>query len=380
MPKNQETTKGSERPSSEGDKAPRDKLATLLKWIGAVTAILSLIFAIQRVTQLVSDLREQQRQIAELREVGKLQLSTSDYDGAWASLEQALKVAESGGMLDKLTGQLSEEAIELRLAQEDLAMEWLKHVRISDGQTFSSFVDKLAPVLNRGLANATGARKADILAHVGWAIFLRWRDGNLELDPEPQYRQAVEIDSTNPYAHAHFGHWILWRRKNPEDAKQHFAAALASGRSRDYVRSIQLAALKNFGSDGEGDFLVAVNDMRKNGEKIDAPTSRNLYTIYSFTCSNRYDADRFAKLLAAVPATEQLATFQALFYGARDEDFNQWSRPGRDACSATLLEAAGQREEALRIWQALRQKFPPKDGGSLAVRAQDAIKRLSPRR
>lgn len=380
MQKKQETTKDAERPTSEGDKAPRDKFATLLKWVGAVTAILSLVFAIHRVTQLVSDLREQQRHIAELREVGKLQQSTADYDGAWASLEQALKVAESGGMLDKLTGQLSKEAIELRQAQEDLAMEWLKHVTRPEGQTFSSRVDKLASVLNRGVANATGARKADILAHVGWAIFLRWRDGNHELDPEPQYRQAVGIDSTNPYAHALWGHWILWRRKNPDDAKQHFAAALASGRVREYVRSIQLVAFRNFGSDGEGEFLAAINDMRKNGEKIDAPASRDLRSIYSFTCSNRYDADRFAKLLAAVPATEQLATFQALFCGSHDEDFDQWSRPGRDACLATLLEAAGQREEALRIWQALHKSFPPKDGSSLAVRAQEAIKRLSPRR
>lgn len=380
MPKKQETTKDTERPGSEGDKGRRDKLATLLKWVGAVTAILSLIFAIHRMTQLVSDLREQQRQIAELREVGKLQLSTSDYDGAWASLEQALKVAESGGMLDKLTGQLSKEATDVREAQEDLAMEWLRHAWHPDGRTYSSFVDKLTPVLNRGLANTTGARKADILAHVGWAIFLRWKDGGEGLDPEPQYRQAVEIDSTNPYAHAHWGHWILWRRGNLDDAKQHFAAALASGRAREYVRSIQLAAFRNLHSDGEGEFLAAINDMRKNGEKIDARTSRNLYTIYSFACSNRYDADRFAKLLAAVPATEQLATFQALFCGSHDEDFDQWSRPGRDACLATLLEAAAQREEALRIWLALHENFPPKDGGGLGDRAQDAIKRLSPRR
>jgi len=380
MQKKQEATKGTERSSSEGDKAPRDKFATLLKWVGAVTAILSLIFAIHRITQLVSDLREQQRHIAELREVGKLQQSNADYDGAWNRFEQALEVAESGGMLAKLTGQLSKEAIELRQAQEDLAMEWLKHVTRPEGQTFSSRVDKLAAVLNRGVANATGARKADILAHVGWATFLRWRDDNRELDPEPQYRQAVEIDSTNPYAHTHWGHWMLWMRKSPEDAKQHFAAALASGRTRDYVRRIQLAALRNMRPESDGDFLAAINDMRKNGEKIDAPTGRVLYTIYSLAGSTRYDADRFAKLLAAVPATEQLATFQALFCGAHDEDFDQWSRPGRDACLATLLEAAGQREEALRIWLALRQTFPPKDGGGLGDHAQDAIKRLSPRR
>jgi hypothetical protein len=364
-----------------GDQGLRPRLERVLKWVGGITAILSLVFGLHQMTQLVSNLRERQRHIAELYKVGKLQQSTADYEGAWASFEQALKTAEEGEQLPKLTGQLGEERRELRKAQEDLAREWLEnvHVRLSEGQTFSNIVDKLVSVLSRGATSASGARKADLLAHVGWANFLRWRDGHLDLNPEQQYRQALEIDPANPYAHAHWGHWKLWQREKLEDTRQHFSTAIASGRARDYVRRIQLAALKNFGEEGDSEFLTVVNDMRKNNEKIDTWIRNYLDSIYYFACSGRYDAKLFTKLLAAVPATEQLATFQALFYGAHDEDFDKGKRPSRDACLATLLEAAGQREEALRIWLALRQNFPPKDGSRLGDRAQDEIKRLSPR-
>lgn len=329
-------------------------------------------------TQIVSDVRERQRQVAELSKIAKLQQGAADYESAWASFEQAFKTAESGGQLAKLTGQLSEERRELRTAQEDLAMEWLENARPSGGQTFSTIVDKLVPVLNRGIADASGARKADLLAHFGWANFLRSRDGRQGLNPEQQYREALEIDPTNPYAHAHWGHWNLWRsEKKMEEARGHFSAAIAVGRARGYVRKIQLAAWKNLRGEGNGEFLKVVNDMRKNNETIELQNRSDLYSIYSFACAARYDADGFAKLTASVPATEQLATFRALFYG---EDFDESRRPGRDVCLATLLEAAGQKDEALQTWLTLRQKFPRKDTGSLSARVHEAITRLAPRR
>jgi hypothetical protein len=373
--------KGKEKPGDKrdrsGDQGRGITLERSLKWIGGVTAVFSLIFGLRQITQIVSDVRERQRQVVELSKVGKLQQGAADYEAAWASFEQALKTAESGGQLAKLTGQLSEERRELRKAQEDLAMEWLENARPPRGQTFSDVVDKLVPVLNRGIASASGARKADLLAHFGWANFLRSRDGRQGLNPEQQYREALEVDPTNPYAHAHWGHWNLWRREKKEEARQHFSTAIAAGRAREYVRKIQLAAWKNLRPQDDGEFVKVINDMRKNNEKIEPQSRNDLFSIYVFTCSSRYHADDFAKLVAAVPATEQLTTFRNLFY---DEDFDESRRPGRDACLATLLEAAGQKEEALQIWLTLRQKFPRKDGGSLSASVHEAITRLAPSR
>jgi hypothetical protein len=380
MPENEKQTPPDRGPPA-GDQGPRRSgLEKALKWVGAITAILSLIFGLVKLAELVSDVGERQRQIAELHKVGKQQQSAADYEGAWASFEQALKAAEPGGQLAKLTGQLSDERRALREAQEDLAMEWLRNLSVPKGKTFSDVVDKLVAVVHRGAASASGARKADLLAHLGWADFLRWRDGNRRLNPERQYREALEIDPANPYAHAHLGHWMLWAGEKPQEARQHFSSALASGRAREYVRGIQLAAVRNRGSDGDREFLAVVNDMRKNGEKLGSRTRSDVYSIYSFACAMRHDASRLAGLLAAVPATEQLATFQALFYGANDEDFDAGRRQGRDACLATLMEAAGQQEEALRTWLAIRQNLPPGNGSRLGDRAQDAMKRLSTRR
>src|SRR5262249_2975011 len=149
----------------------------------------------------------------------------------------------------KLTGQLSAQRRRLREAQEDLAMVWVEDVRVPQGKTFSDIVNPLVPVLTRGAAGASGVRKADLLAHLGWAYFLKARDVSLSLDEparlnmERHYREALEIDPGNPYAHVHWGYLIIWAREEPNDAIRQFSAAVASGRALPYVRRVQLAAL-----------------------------------------------------------------------------------------------------------------------------------------
>ncbi len=364
------------RPVPSGDGGPPPRVAGALKWVGGATAILSLIFGLYQLTQLVSDVRERQRSTAELYKVGKQQQAAADYPAAWASFEQGLKAAEPGGKLAKLTGQLGKERGQLREAQEDLAMQWLQNVRVSvaRGETFSRVVDTLSPALHRGVASSQGPRKADLLAHLGWADFLRWRDGRRELNPEQQYRQALAIDPANPYAHVYWGHWQLWTQRTAAlpEAREHFAAALAAGRARDHVRQVQLSAIGNLGQSGDAEFLRLVNDMRRHGERIDARTRGNAYAIYWSACASSAQ-DRFAQILAAGPMADHEATFRALFHG---DDFDQAKARQRDACLATLQEAAGQRDDARQAWITLRQGFSPADR-EWRDRADAALKRLS---
>jgi len=363
-----------DRHDDSGRQEPRKKLETILKWVGGITAILSLIFGVQRVIQLVSEAGERQRQIAELYRVGKEQQDAGNYPAAWNSFEQALKDADEGGQIAKLTGRLDAERRRLRGTQEDLAMAWLENLSAPEGQAFSNVVDKLVPVLDRGATSARGVRKADLLAHIGWGYFLKERDAPGNLNPERYYRQALEIDPGNPYAHAHWGHWLLWKEQNLEEATQHFAAAVASGRARAYVRRIQLAALGNVQSErAKEELLRAVNDMRKNHEEIDARTRSDVFSIYYFAFT---DSTGFQRLTAAVPASEQIAMIRALFYGA---DFDPSRIPSREAYLATLQEAAGSPDEALKTWLAMRSRLPADTGGILVARADAAIKRLSRR-
>jgi hypothetical protein len=349
--------------------------AKLGKWAGGITAVLSLVFGLQQFTQMVSETRERKRSTDELYKVGKLQQSASDYTAAWVSFEQGLKAAEPGGQLAKLTGQLGEEREQFRTAQEDLAMEWVRNLRVNvtTGETFSDAIAPLSPVLTRGISATTGERKADLLAHFGWANFLRFRDGKDDLNPEPQYRQALEADSSNPYAHAYLAHWLLWTKKSAAlpEARSHFAAALRSERARSYVRARQVAAFVNLNDDGEPDLLRTAFDMRRNNETLDDRTQGKIQSMYVSLCRviwRGYDYEgRSGPIRSALPASDHLANVQTYFVG-EDEDLS------RDACRATLLETFGKQNEALEVWTAVH---PEKhDSAIWQTYGVAAIKRL----
>jgi tetratricopeptide (TPR) repeat protein len=364
------------RPAPPGDGGPPPRIAAALKWVAGGTAILSLIFGLHQLVQLVSDVRERERSAAELSSIGKQQQAAGDYAAAWGSFEQGLKVAEPGGKIAKLIGRLGEARGALRRAQEDLAIEWLRNVRVSAsrGETFSRLVETLTPALHRGVASTEGPRKADLLAHLGWADFLRWRDGRREVDPEQHYRQALAVDPANPYAHAYWAHWQLWTRRAAAlaEAREHFAAALAAGRAREHVRHMELSAIANLGQSGDAEYLKLVNDMRRSGETIDARTRGAAFGIYRSGCTSAAP-DRFAQIFAAGSMTEHAATFEALFHAG---DFDQAKARQRDACLALLLEAAGQRDQARHAWSTLRQGLSPADH-EWRDRADAALGRLS---
>ena len=80
----------------------RQTLAVILKWVGGATAVLSLVFGLFQLLQIVATIRAQQHQVAELLRVGELQQATRDYSAAWASFAEAAKTAEAGGEVAKL--------------------------------------------------------------------------------------------------------------------------------------------------------------------------------------------------------------------------------------------------------------------------------------
>ena len=360
---------------SSGTQARPNKGQIVLKWVAGATAVLSLFFALHQLMQLAADVRERQRQVAEFYQVGKQQQDAGDYESAWASFEQAAKSAEAGGLLAKITGSLSEEQRKSRSAQEALAMEWAENLRGPQGKASSDTVDRLVPILARGAARATGVHKADLLAHLGWAYFLKAKNQSsileepVRLNIERHYREALEIDPANPYAHVFWGHLILWNGRSLDEALRHFSAAIHSGRATAYVRSIQLAALRNRGRDGDAEFLKAVIDMVKNHETVDAETRSDVYAVYYFALNRDED---FRRLTVLVPPQEQIALVRALFY---DTDFEPSKVPTREASVATLQEAAGLRDEALKTWLAMRSGLSR--DSIYNARAAASIKRLS---
>ena len=274
-------------------------MAPVLKIVAGVTAVLSLAFAVRQASVYITDYRQKRRHVSELLVAAEIQRNAHDYRAAWAGLREA---ASSG---DNATVQA---------ARENLAMTWLDDARGSNGLTLGGIADTVVPVLSRGLAGAQGARRGDLLAHLGWAHFFKWRDGQRQLDPAAQYREALVADSGNPYAHAMLAHWVLWNHGSVAEANGHFAAALASGRERHYVRHLQLAAFDNLRDDSRDTNLISVaNDMRIGGDSIDPGGRDKLWTPYYAMMRTGRPGRVPDRLDATLSPEELLLTYRWLF-------------------------------------------------------------------
>jgi len=347
-------------------------LDTPLKWVCAVAALVLLLLGLNQASKVFAEIRDRQRQIGELQATADQQQRAGDFPAAWASLERALAATNEGSYFATLAGPPDAERLAVRAAQEDLAMAWLQRASVPQSRTVTDIVDQLLPVVTRGIATTTsGRRKADLLAHLGWASFLKSTDGTEgsdHSDPESFYRQALDADPTNPYAHAHWGHWMAWTRRPLAEATPQFDAALASGRARPYVRRVQLAALRLTDMPAaEAAFLGAVTDMVRNQEPVDPPVRRDLYALYSRAFT---DDVRFARLAAAVPPTVQIAALRTLFF---DVDLAPSRVPLRDAYLARLQEAAGDAPAALETWRSILAALPASASGPVADRARAAV-------
>ena len=281
---------------------PRRLLATVV--------VVALILAAGAWTGLsrYHERREQAAQAGALTKQAQLLGDAGNYAAAWEVLERADATAPGSS--------------EVSDAQERLAMEWLENARSTQvngtqlGLTLKDIAEKVLPVLSRGATADKGQRSADLLAHMGWADFLRSRSGVGGLDPAQYYRRAIEIDPKNVFAHALWGFEILRNDGPLAEAKQHFAVALGSERKRDYVRGMEIYALLWARKpELENETIRVANEIRNKGETMpvgfpDSPLRWRLWNIYYDRFINGHDKARF---LSALPPADHLATFRWLY-------------------------------------------------------------------
>lgn len=256
-----------------------------------------------------------------------------------------------------------------RLAREDCGMTWLREMRIvGDKETFSALVSRVQPVLAQGLARASGQRRADLRAHLGWAEFLRSRDGVSSGDPKAQYEAALADDAGNVYAHAMWAHHQVWTTGRLDaEAEQHYAAAARSPRAREWVRGMQLASAWQH----RGLYPYAAwvaDDMRRQGE-TPAAARRERLRSHGFDSMVWTARDR-ADLLRRVPAADLQATYDWLFPAAsvapeRAELDRFWR--------AWLAAVNGRREAARGDLEALRQQLQAERVEGRLPRAVDEL-------
>lgn len=348
------------------DESPR--LGAIAKRVSVATGILSLAGILYGVTQFFYDSTQSQRRVTELMVAAKSQEARGEYSLAWSTLEQASAI-DAG---NKWSGSTAT----IHLVQEDLAMMWLENARLAEGESWVQFAGKLEPILDQGLATAQPQRRADIMAHLGWAAFLRSREGSVSISPDGFYHKALDSDAKNPFANAMLGHWMLWQKQNIGAAKSYFDAAVASGREQGYVRSLELAALRNANSnEADLETIRAANEMRKANEPIHEAENGYIWSIYSSFLRDE-TADRgTSRLMGVLPPDEHLATFRWLFDKA---SFSSGENVQRLLYLGMLQEGAGQSAEALATFRTARAIPQSRLLPSLEVERLDAaIKRLS---
>lgn len=344
------------------EKPQGSKFSQALKWVGYLTAILSLCATIGGIAKLAYDRLETRRKIDSLLSAEAVQLQSRDYGSAWQTLERA--------------SQLMPDSPRVRSAQESLAMSWLEDVHLSENQKYSEVTQKTEPVLARAVAaSKPGPGRADVRAHIGWAYFLESRDGRFDLDPAGPYAEAVAEDPNNPYAQAMWGHWILWQScSKTSDAAGHFTAALASHRQGDFVRRFQLFALLNCQNEEAAlETIRVANEMRQEQRTLDSWSRDHIFSLYYFALNHDSRSPEAVRFINALPPAEHVATFRWLFDAMDADSSNGISRT---FYLAVLLEASGQREEAVASYRLVLRQVPP-HSGPLGQAADAAIKRLS---
>jgi hypothetical protein len=122
---------------------------------GSASAVISFIFAIHQLVNLMADSLERRTQISELERTAATQQDQTDYDAAWNSLSKAKELAESGGQFSKVMGRQDRETRQVNVLQENLAMAWMEDVDLKPGQKFSDIIDRIEPILQEGAASAT---------------------------------------------------------------------------------------------------------------------------------------------------------------------------------------------------------------------------------
>jgi tetratricopeptide (TPR) repeat protein len=335
-------------------------------WPAGVVGLLAVGLAVYFATRAPRQKPEDVRGAEGFVTTAEAQRRRNQYDEALVTLARAREAAPSSATV--------------RETEEDVAMEWIRNVRVENNKT--SFGDAIKPalaVVDAAIPSAMGPRRADLLAHQGWATFLLWRDGDRRLNPGETYQEALSIDPGNPYANAMLAHWKLFQDSDDVAAAvKLFDTAMRAGRALDAVRTLQWAAYGNASNPAADAERVRLADaMRRTGERLNMTQASALWGPYYFATPVYREKERDA-LLAALAPDDYISTLHwALDEYAGKEEFRL--RTIR-YYTALLSAKAGRTNEAVTELQSLNKELS-KGGatGSLPLAVEATLKQLRSR-
>jgi len=334
-------------------------LTTSLKFIGAIVTIVSLVLGMASLNGLYRNWKETRQAVAEMVSAAQEMEKIGEYQATWDIYQKALEIDPGYAAI--------------RSGQVRLAMNWLINIRIVNNETFTEIVDKLIPVLYKGISSAQDDQASTILSHIGWAYFLKGREIPLVVDVEAIYNRAIKLDPDNIHANAMLGHWFLAQKGDFENSRSHFRIALDNSRDRVWIREMELGALFwrtwNKGAFNKDKAALRIaNEMRKNNEALPSDYCRRLI-MRSY--GSGYIGENVEMLLEVLPKDEQLATLQWLTNGL---ERNRSSKSQEKYVIARLTEAIGDTSHAIALYREMaKEDFHE----NLNVRIDEAIKRLT---
>lgn len=341
-----------------------------VKWIGGALAVISLLTGVLSLNGLYSDWRDKQEAVAEIVIAAQWLLETKGYQQSWDLYQQAL--------------ELSPGSSTARSGQIELAMLWLRNIRVlGDKETFTSIVDRLLPILHRGLATADNKRSATLLAHVGWAYYLKHRDIKAyKAEVNTAFQRALEFDPLNGYANAMYGYWLISYEDNLDDGVASFERALKTDIDRLWIRRLQMNSLAEESYRlyrRKPEILVrymdvllrTANEMRKNNEPL--PAERTRYNIIR-NYGPSYSAGNVEILVPLLPPKDYLETVIWLLAGEdKTESFK--TKLQTRYLIARLTEETGDKDSALTQYYEIFRAKSGRESFNILVDA--AIERIA---
>ncbi len=352
---------------------PRAKRAwtTILAWIGGVSAVLGFIGAVTGFFGNIQGHFHHNAQLDSQMAVAQSQSRQGDFQASVQSYADILK-----------SEPLYRPALDQQL---QATMLWVEdyHVYLKPGEdpgaAVASQLDQIIVILDSALARTNGTAAADVQAHLGWAHWLNQHIAEREFPPnaaaERDYRAALATDPSNVYANAMLGNWMTLNGGSLAEAIQQFDTAVATGKARPFVRTLQLAGLRNRDEPGARAALMkAVNEMRKNGEPLNA---EDKHRILGFCCDPAVtDHAELTESLSAVSADDAWQTYLWLDDQQNTAENSKSQRFVNDYIAANIAEISGDKQKSLDEYRAL-QKELKNQGSTLLDPTNQAIARLS---
>jgi tetratricopeptide (TPR) repeat protein len=321
----------------------------VMSWTGRISAVIGLGVSIGGgVTWLVAHHRQKIERQAQMA-LAQSEATLGQYPAALQTYAGILK-----------SDPLDSPALD---GQVTATMLWVENFHSLDSTATGPALDQIMAILAASLVRAKGPHAADIQAHLGWAHWLNQHLAAREFGPdaEQNLRAALAADPRNVYANAMLGNWTLQNGGNIADAVQLFNAAVATGKARPFVRTLQLAGLVDRDVAGaRGAVMQAANDMRRSGEPLDPNTRRRVVTFCCDPSLNNHA--ELAESLAAIPPEDAGSTYLWLDGPPSDPDAARLQSLQLAFIQANLSEIAGNQQQALAQYRQLHLQLSAMPG------------------